>query len=131
MVQEVRHLFFKGKEIVEALDRFRDANHNFLPEGTIKLVGVAKDGSVRVDVSMTYGVKVQSVSFDIRSEDILKCLIKECSHLRIPMPREGKKSLSGTSSGIMFKVRLDLADVSQGNSVALDTFEQALEVEPA
>ncbi|MBI1391831.1 MAG: hypothetical protein GC152_03715 [Alphaproteobacteria bacterium] len=131
MVQEVRHLFFTTKEVIDALDGFRARHKEFLPAGVIRLKGVAKDGSVRVEIDMSYGVRSQRGSFDIASNDVLRSLICACSDLGIPLPREGKKSLAGSVAGVVLKVRVDLAAFAEGNDVSLDAFEHATPLEKA
>ena len=131
MVQEVRHLFVTGGEVVEALGGFRARHPDFLPAGNVRLRGVAKDGSVRVDVEMNYGLKAQRGSFDIASDDVLRCLICACADLCIPLPREGKKSLSGSVAGIALKVRVDLTAPPEARAVALDAFTSARRIETA
>ncbi|MEO1015013.1 MAG: hypothetical protein AAFX08_07470 [Pseudomonadota bacterium] len=129
MVQEVRHLFFTSQEIVDALDAYRGMHEAFLPSGDITLKGVAKDGAVRVEVRMVYGVRVQLAVFDIAANDVLRALICACRGLGIPLPKEGKKSLSGSAAGVALKIKVDIATRSVGNMVQLDTFETARQLE--
>ncbi len=129
MVQEVRHLFFTGQEVIDALEAYRAMHEAFLPAGDIGVKGVAKDGAVRVEVRMVYGVRVQPAVFDIAADDVLRALICACRGHGIPLPKQGKKSLTGSAAGVALKIKVDIASRSSGNMVQLDKFESAKQLE--
>ena len=128
MVQEVRQLTFSPAELAEALTEYRRLHQDFLPAGEIWVKGMAKDGALRVRVTMAYGGSQQSAFFDINAPDVVRALVCACQVLQIPVPQKGKKSLVGSSSGVSLKIKVEDTGRNLSNKVELNDFAGAREL---
>ena len=130
MVRELRQLTFAPSEVSDALELYRGQHPDFLPAGGINVRGVARDGALRVRVSMNYGNTRQYAVFDIAASDVVRALVCACVDMGIPIPSSGEKSLSGSTQGVRLNIRIDGAGKIKENRVALDQFSGAREIVP-
>ena len=124
MVRELRQIMFAPQDVAAALRVYRDAYPDFLPAGKIRVKGISRDGAVRIEMLMSYGKTDQSALFDIPADDSLRALIAACAELGVPLPRGGRKTLSGAAKGLTLTIMLDPLAREGGTEVALEQFAQ-------
>lgn len=107
MVEELRKIILTKEEIFAAIDSFRRANPDFLPNGDFVNCQAEKDGNITLIVKLAYGKKNQNMEFNFTLADLLGPIVQFCVENNIVLPRNSRKCVKMEGDKIALYIAME------------------------
>lgn len=107
MPLEIKNIYFSEKEVLTALVNFSVLNHEYLDVDDVKKIVIDKADAVRVSmlVDKTLAMKNDEMSFS--SAQVGAALMAFCMVSKIPLPKNGVKTLEADDDKISLRITLN------------------------
>lgn len=116
MIYEIRELTFTEAALKDAFRWYQAApNQKDMPHGSIASVIAQPGGGVTVTLQQAGASRMREVTFP--SARLLMVLLYFCRKQRIPIPRDGEKTLSADEAGIVLTIGHQFRSTGPGPSV--------------
>jgi len=108
VVQDLRRIVFTIKEVLQAIEDYRQLASGFLPAGEIVGATPGEAHALNVTLENMVNGAPQQTTCTLGSLEVLKALIPFCIANGIMMPRAGQKSFAITNDGATLNIKLDV-----------------------
>jgi hypothetical protein len=105
MPGEIRYLVFSGTELCEAIEKYGRRTLSHFPIGTVVKAEIVDDDEPSVNVVVQNGAL--SVVQYVRSDDLLKVMIRYLHDKRIPLPARGTKRVRSVNGVLACEVAME------------------------
>lgn len=107
MPLEIKNIYFNEKEVRTALVNFSILNHEYLDVDDVKKIVIDKADALRVSmlVDKTLGMENDEMSFT--SAQVGAALMAFCMVSKIPLPKNGTKTLEADDNRISLRIKLN------------------------
>ena len=110
MPTETRRLVFTSDELKEALTRYSQTGTQALPRGQVVGCDLKGERGVQAVVAVSDPGSGEVRKVDLDATQLGACLIKFCLDNKIPLPRDGTKSLQVVGDDIALRITRGLRE---------------------
>lgn len=103
-IRDIRRLVFPTEAVLEAVLEFDRARAGNIWRATVLEAELVADPDPMLIITIRPTGSEPHAHHSIDSSTIAAAIIRYCSNARIPLPRQGKKTLDATSDGIALTI---------------------------
>jgi hypothetical protein len=108
-LSELRHVGFSKDALIMALKLYFATTKHSLPPGTVESCTFTSDPDIVVTLGIRNESAPQPAKINIQAATVAAAMITYCSKVKVPLPRNGEKSLKiiGDSLNLVVKVHAE------------------------